>query len=97
MNFDFRQFDGSSAWVRLKPTDWRSARYLIQDIRDLRLDSWNATKWVLGSVLCNSLQEGEPLHACEGAKPHELQVYILRLDNEALFPALLSSLRDGST
>jgi hypothetical protein len=66
---------------------------LLRDIDNLHLDYANAAKWVLGSVLCDSLQEGELLHACQVGKPHKLHVYILKKDNEALFPTLLSSLR----
>ena len=79
-------------WVRARPTDWRSARYLLNDIDDLQLQDGNGAIWVLGSVLCSSLQEGEQLHACHDGKSHRIKIYIIKKDNEDLFPALLASL-----
>jgi len=78
-------------WVRLRPSDWRAARYSLSDIDDLKFEGGNC---VLGSVRCERRLDGEPLHRCppKGA-PHRLNIYIMKQDNEAVFPALLSMLR----
>jgi len=87
-----------AAWVRTRPVHWRAARYLISDISDLSFENDGGADLLRGYVLCDALQEGEPLHVCPSkGKSHTLHVYILRQDNEDIFPALLSKARDRKT
>jgi len=81
--------DDPMVWVRLRPTDWRIAGYLMSELSDFELEhSWRPHRlWACAP--CRPDAAGERQHHCRVKDaPHAIRVCIKELDNVASFTAL---------
>jgi len=89
--------------VRRSPRDWRRAKYLLENVSDLRwsyitggVQTLTARKFLYGRVVCDKMAEGELAHSCtHGEGPHEIKVCILKTDNSRQVYNLLADQATG--
>jgi hypothetical protein len=87
--------------VRRHHGDWRTARYRLSKISDVRWDNLEdrtVRRRLHGYVWCDGMEDGEALHPCnKQTAPHLIRVSILKQDNPDVFEELLAKSIDEST
>jgi hypothetical protein len=76
--------------VRRQWNDWRTAKYLIEDVEEPHWDSTSGgvqarspRAFIHGYVRCNAMLEGELAHSCaHGEGPHRIKVCVTKGDND---------------
>lgn len=91
---------GEFVWVRRQVTDWRLAKYRLEDVNRLH---WDQVKtgpktppqpMLTAQVSCEDAIEGELSHTgSHGPHPHEIKVHIVKKDND---PAIYARLAQGT-